>query len=63
MSPGGPSGGVGEVPRGLRFQIGTPSACLAAADQTVGLVENTASIATPNEFVKEQLETRLPAAS
>src|SRR5579862_6219891 len=25
----------------------------------LGLVENTALIATPNEFVKEQLETRL----
>jgi chromosomal replication initiator protein len=28
----------------------------------LGLVENTALIATPNEFVKEQLETRLQAA-
>src|ERR1035437_10475099 len=27
----------------------------------LGLVENTALIATPNEFVKEQLETRLRA--
>src|ERR1700759_1981270 len=27
----------------------------------LGLVENTARIATPNEFVKEQLETRLRA--
>src|SRR4249919_4319870 len=27
----------------------------------LGLVENTAMIATPNEFVKEQLETRLRA--
>ena len=29
----------------------------------LGLVENTALIATPNEFVKEQLETRLRALS
>jgi chromosomal replication initiator protein len=44
-----------------RMQIEAPHRAWLQLTRPLGLVENTALIATPNEFVKEQLETRLRA--
>ncbi|MGH3159699.1 MAG: DnaA ATPase domain-containing protein, partial [Streptosporangiaceae bacterium] len=41
------------------MQIEAPQRAWLKLTRPLGLVENTALIATPNEFVKEQLETRL----
>jgi chromosomal replication initiator protein len=41
------------------IQIEAPQRAWLKLTRPLGLVENTALIATPNEFVKEQLETRL----